>query len=137
MRSAGLFVAVVIATVAWTVGCGGSSSSGQASCTISESVPDAGVAIMLCEEYSGLTPQAVQSLRQSCMLSGGLPDAGVNVGAQFEDGPCSHVNALGGCRVIQGGMTATIWYYADASGLSTSADIQMLCAAAGATFIPP
>ena len=150
MRSVGVFAALAIAMGAGLAGCGGSSNNsdggigvglGQGSCTISESIADAGVAIMLCEEISGLTPQEVQSARMSCMLNGGglgdLADAGVSANAQFTNAPCSRVNALGGCRVMQGGMTVTIWYYADPNGLSTSADIQMLCVSIGETFVAP
>jgi len=39
---------------------------------------------------------------------------------------CPHEGALGGCRqTTAGAPVITTWYYAD--GLSTSADIQMLC----------
>jgi len=94
------------------------------------------VAIAICEEASGLTSAQLDQLRQQCVASGGgVPDGGVQAMAQFSAGPCSHAGALGGCRIVSGGMTATIWYYSN--GGFTSADIQMLCATAGATFVAP
>ena len=94
---------------------------------------------MLCEE--GPANQR-QQLQQGCMVTGAgaLADAGATVTAQLVDGPCSHVGALGACRVTNGGVSASIWYYGDGtdSGASMSpADIQMLCAAAGATYVAP
>jgi len=99
----------------------------------------ADVALKICEEADN-TPQNVQGLKQACMVpagGGGLPDAGIMAGADFEYAGCSHVGALGACRTTTGGMTVTGWYYQDPTGLETSADIQMLCAQAGATFVAP
>jgi hypothetical protein len=137
MRGVGFLVAILIGAA----GCGSGGSGavgGLVSCTISESIGgDAGVSLKICEETD--SPQGAQQLRQTCMASssGTLADAGFQIGAQFENGPCSHVGALGGCQVTQGGITETGWYYDDGSGLQTSADIQTLCATAGATFIAP
>jgi len=134
MRSARILIAVVaIAVAAGAAGCGGSGGSG--SCTLGESIPDAGIALSICEEVTGASDEDLNMLRQSCMLPGGLPDAGFQVNAHYSDGPCSRVGALGGCRVTSGGLTATVWYYAAGGG--TSADIETLCTQAGTTFVPP
>ena len=142
MRSAGLFAALSLAAV--VTGCGssdkpgGGTAGGLVSCTVSESV-GADVALKICEEADN-TPQNVQGLKQACMVpagGGGLPDAGIMAGADFEYAGCSHVGALGACRTTTGGMTVTGWYYQDPTGLETSADIQMLCAQAGATYVAP
>ena len=56
------------------------------------------------------------------------------------DGPCSRVGALGGCRIASGGVSETVWYYADGEddgGGPMSSDIQMLCAEARRTFVAP
>jgi hypothetical protein len=144
MRGVGFLGAILIAAAVVGAGCGGSSSvgvGGLVSCTIAESIGgDAGVSLKICEEVTG-SPQAAQQIRQSCMASGAgtglLADAGLQVGATFQNGPCSRVGALGGCEVTQSGVTETGWYYDDGTGLQTSADIQTLCATAGATFVPP
>ncbi len=103
---------------------GGGPGGGEASCTLS-----AGTAISICEEATGLTAAEATQIQQDCTASGGTT-------AMFANGPCSRVNALGGCRLdVGGGRTATVWYYSTAG--FTSADIQMLCTAAGAAFIAP
>jgi hypothetical protein len=135
MRSRGLVAAIMIAA-SWTpIGCGGGGGvAGEGSCTLSEATGTA-VALQLCEEAMGLSAAQLDQLRQSCMVSGGgLPDAGVEVSAQFSAGPCSRVGALGGCRVVQGAITETIWYY---GGGGAPSDIQTLCASAGATYVAP
>lgn len=120
-------------------GCGGGSGtgtgseSGFVSCTETESIPGSGT-LKLCIETTG---NEAQALRQSCTGSVG------NVAVTFADGPCSHVNALGACRITSGGITEDGWYYnigspdaADYAG-QTPADIQALCAEAGETYLPP
>jgi hypothetical protein len=111
---------------------GGGGPSGVASCTISESLGTA--VIKLCDEVSG-PADAVAAIQQSCTAP--AADAGVSVQANFQNGPCSHAGALGGCRVTDNAAVVTIWYYDDGSGLQTPADIQMLCAADGATYVAP
>jgi hypothetical protein len=105
-------------------GPGGGSGSGEASCTLS-----AGASISICEEATGLTAAQAAQIQQDCTGSGGTT-------AAYANGPCSRVNALGGCRAEVGpGQTATVWYYSTAG--FTSADIQMLCTSAGAAFVAP
>jgi hypothetical protein len=138
-RGATAAAIAVLATVAGCGGVGGGSGpgGGEGSCTLSESVPGSGPALVICEEATGLSPAAVEQLRQTCMLpTGSVPDAGVEAGAHFSYGPCSHVGAVGGCRVTTGAMTETIWYYAAGAGAPGAAEIQTLCAQAGATFVP-
>jgi len=133
MRSVGLLwtLAIVFGTAA--AGCGGS-SSGTVSCTTITSVgADGGTSLQTCEEVSGL-PQSAESVEQSCTASNS--DAGIQVVATFANGPCSHVDALGGCRFTANGASVTEWYYSG-TGNQTSADIQAMCASAGATFIAP
>lgn len=119
-------------------GCGGGtgsgtgSESGFVSCTETESIGSG--MLKLCIETTGNEAQALQ---QSCTGSVG------NVAVTFADGPCSHVNALGACRITSGGITEDGWYYnigsPDAAGDvgQTPADIQALCAEAGETYLPP
>ena len=87
------------------IACGGGSASGTVSCTISENAGGA-LAVQLCEEGSAAVQQ---QLRQSCMGTGtqSLPDAGISISINvtFADGPCSHVNTLGGCQLVQNGAT--------------------------------
>lgn len=139
-----LMLVPVVAFAFATSGCGGSSSdaaAGTASCTISETVTGGGSTIgsKLCQEVENLTAAQAQQFMQQCMLSGGAgglgPDAGVNAQTIYAAGPCSHNGALGGCSIIQGGITSIAWYYQ--MGTFTSADIQQLCTTAGATFLPP
>ena len=92
----------------------------------------------ICEEDMGLSPAQQQQLMQQCIVSGsgGLgADAGISQHATFAAGPCSRDGALGGCRVVQGGITSIAWYYQ--MGTFTAADIQQVCTAAGASFVPP
>jgi hypothetical protein len=142
MRTTGLLAALSIAAAAG-IGCGsgsdghGGGDGGLVSCTVSEAAGT--IALKVCEEADN-TSQNVQGLMQACMVpagGGGLADAGITAGADFEYAGCSHVGALGACRVTTGGMTVTGWYYQDPNGLETSADIQMLCAQSGATYVAP
>lgn len=111
-------------------GCGG--SSGTTSCTVSQDEGSLGV-LKICIE----APASV--FAQGCEPAGSTTgDAGLAV--NVADAPCSRAGALGGCRIASGGISETVWYYqegADASGGAMSSDVQMLCAAAGATFVAP
>jgi hypothetical protein len=131
---------LVIFAVVLAGGCGGGSDvgsySGLVSCSISESAGD-GIVLQICEEITGYTAQEAQQVEQSCSQMLGAPDAGgldAEVHGSFQ--PCSHVHALGGCKLTEGSQTVTEWYYDDGSGLQTSADIQTLCAGVGAAFVP-
>lgn len=124
-------------------GCGGSSSPdvvpGTASCTVTQMVSGGGTVLSqrICQESIGLSSAQVTQLKQQCMLPGGGlgADAGISQQATFASAPCSHDGALGGCRLLQGGVTVTSWYYQ--MGPFTSADIQQLCTSVGATFVAP
>ena len=126
---------VVIVMAAAVVGCGGSGTSGisggQASCTMTESLPDGGPSLRMCEELTG-SSQIVESVRQICMSDAGPQDV-----EQFANGPCSRIGALGGCSYTVGTTVTTIWYYADCLGPQTTADVQAMCARAGDTFVSP
>ena len=125
---------MLIIAAATVAGCGssGSGSGGrQASCTMIESSPDGGAPLKMCQELTG-SSQIVESVRLICMSDGGAQDM-----EQFANGPCSRVGALGGCMYTAGTTTETIWYYADSIGPQTAADVQMICARAGDTFVSP
>lgn len=129
-----LVMVPVLAFALATSSCGSDSPAGTASCTISQMVGT--ISQKLCEEGMNLSSAQVQQLMQECMVGGGFgADAGISQQASFAYAPCSHDGALGGCRVVQGGMTVVAWYYQ--MGTFTSADIQQLCSSAGATFVPP
>jgi hypothetical protein len=124
----------VLALSLATSSCGSDSPAGTASCTLSQMLGT--ISQKICEEGMNLSSAQVQQLMQQCMVSGGFgPDAGISQQAGFAYGPCSHDGALGGCRVVQGGMTVVAWYY-EMPGF-TSADIQQLCSGVGASFVPP
>ncbi|HMF40348.1 MAG TPA: hypothetical protein VKQ32_06630 [Polyangia bacterium] len=114
-------------------GCGGSTggSGGQASCTRTESLPDGGAPLKMCQELTG-SAQIVESVRQICMSDAGAQDV-----EQFANGPCSRDGVLGGCRYTVGTTTETVWYYAGSIGPQTTADVQMICSTAGDTFVAP
>ena len=109
-----LVLVPVLAFALSASGCGGSSSqaaAGTSSCTLSETVTGGGSTIgsKICEEADNLTATQAQQFMQQCMLSGGGglgADAGISAQAIYASGPCSHEGALGGCRVVQGGMTS-------------------------------
>jgi hypothetical protein len=127
----GIIVASLLATLAVSgAGCGG--SSGTASCTVSQDEGSLGL-IKICIEAPA------SAFSQGCEPAGTTAaDAGIAVSAV--DGPCSRLDALGGCRIASGGVSETVWYYADgvdAGGGPMSSDIQMLCAEAHATFVAP
>jgi hypothetical protein len=139
VAGARIATAVVAALAAAAgAGCGGDSGGGGVvSCSASESAPDAGIAVMICQEAAGLTPQQLASLRQQCTGTVNLPDAGITGGEQLVNGPCPRTHALGGCKITAGATTITNWYYDDGSGTGLQpADVQMLCAGIGATFVP-
>ena len=113
---------------------------GLASCTVSTEAFD-GTTLKLCTETSG---SGVSQLQQACRSqTASFPEGGpaLTQRAEFVAGPCSHVNALGGCRTTQQGTSATIWYYAvgaaDSGTGQTSDDIRQLCQGVGAEFVPP
>ena len=109
-------------------GSGGPSGTLTASCTGAIGVGLPGLAV--CEEVTGLTSAEVTDFQMTCAASA---DGGATV--TFAQGPCSHTNALGGCRTTQQGRTVTGWYYATAG--ITQAQIQQLCAQGGLTFVAP
>jgi hypothetical protein len=138
----GLVLVALLAFALTTGACGSSSDQGvpgTASCTISQMVSLGGTMLSqrICEEASGLSAAQEQQLKQQCMVPGGGlgADAGITQQETFAAGPCPRDGALGGCRVVQGGMTSIAWYYQ--MGSFTSADIQQLCTNAGATFVAP
>ena len=134
----------VVFLCALLVACGSDDDSdggsGLVSCTVSTDGFD-GTILQLCTEVSGSAASQVQQGCQSQTVS--FPDGGPSLTqrAVFVVGPCSHVNALGGCRTTLQGTTATIWYYAtggaDSGTGQTSEDIQGLCQGIGAEFVPP
>ena len=130
-------ITLVILATGFTGGCGGGSDvgsySGVVSCSISESAGD-GILLQLCQEVTGYTAQQAQQVEQGCSQMLGT-DAGVGADVKGSFQPCSHVHALGGCKITQGGLSVTEWYYDDGSGLQTPASIQTLCAGLG-TFVP-
>ena len=140
-RGLTLFLALTFVVAAG--GCGSSSDQfvpGTASCTITQMLNTGGmtVAQQICEEGTGLSAAQVQQLMQQCMVPGsglGGVDAGLSQHATFAAAPCPRAGALGGCRVVQNGMTIVAWYY-QMPGF-TSAEIQQLCSFAGLEFVPP
>jgi hypothetical protein len=109
------------------VGC---SNSDVVSCTIA--APDmAGVFATVCEEYAGLSRQDQDLWSRTCFVA--PADGGAPPSARFEYAPCTHANALGGCRLKNAPIT--FWYYAD--GPYTEADIPALCAQIDATQLAP
>ena len=113
-----------------------SGASGLASCTLSVSVGST-IAVQICQEASGA---AAAQINQSCASqAANLNDAGT-VRVQHVAGPCSRLDALGGCQVAQQGSTVTTWYYrvgVDGGPQQTSEDIELICTQSGTRFIPP
>ena len=137
LRSGAITLVILATGIAGA--CGGGSDvgsySGLVSCAISESAGD-GIVLQLCEEITGYSAQQAQQVEQSCSRVLGTPDAGgLGAGVRGSFQPCSHLHALGGCKITQGSQSVTEWYYDDGSGLQTPADIQALCAGLG-TFVP-
>jgi hypothetical protein len=60
-----------------------------------------------------------------------LGDAG-GASEQFMNGPCTRTNAVGGCKVTSGSVSATTWFY-QPTPLST---VQQACSGTG-TFVSP
>jgi hypothetical protein len=120
----------MIAAATALAGCGGNGNGGggQASCTRMESLPDGGPSLKMCEELTG-SSAIVEGVRQICM-----DDAGAE---QFANGRCSRVAALGGCSMTSGSSVVAFWYYAGSLGPQTTADVQMMCATSGGTFVVP
>jgi hypothetical protein len=131
MARRGTVVVSLAATIAaWSAGCG--DGGGTFSCTVSENEGSQGV-LKICIE----APASVFS--QGCEPAGS-PAGDGGIAVNVVDGPCSHLAALGGCRITSGGVVETVWYYqagTDAGIGSMSSDVQMLCAEAGATFVAP
>jgi hypothetical protein len=132
---AGFVCGIVLSGIACGGGSGSGDESGFVSCTELESTGGTGI-LEICAEVSG---PGAQALQQSCTQAAA---AGSGVTVTFANGPCSHVNALGGCRSTMNGVTEDGWYYksstSDAAGYGqTTADIQMLCSLANEMFLPP
>ncbi len=125
-RSA-MVIALGATLAAWSAGCGGNSAI--VSCAVSQNEGALGV-LKICLEAPAST------FSQGCPAP--VADAGIAV--SVTDGPCSRVDAVGGCRITTGAVSETIWYYADGvdgGGGPMSSDIKMLCAEGGATFVAP
>jgi hypothetical protein len=146
VRMRGSVLVSILAVALATGSCGSSSDlgvgvPGTASCTISQMLGSGVTSLSqrICEEAMGLSAAQEQQLMQQCMLPGGGglagADAGLSQQAIFARAPCNRDGALGGCRVVQSGMTIVAWYYQ--MGTFTSADVQQLCSFAGAGFVPP
>jgi hypothetical protein len=112
--------------------CGGGGSDGVVSCTIAQSP---GSEMKICEEV----PASLRGqLQQACSYDPAMASAGASI--TFTDGPCSHVNALGGCKVTNGSLTVTEWWYQDTgpdSAGGTPADIQKICAGMDVPYVAP
>lgn len=129
MRPIGMALGFHLAACLALAACGGGSGGvgGTFSCTALWAGGDAGPAHpAVCAEGSGGTAQDYQKNRAMC--------TGPN--SQFANVPCTHQNALGGCRIHQGGVTITTWYYAD-TDFNSVADIQKICSGIGLTFVTP
>jgi hypothetical protein len=77
-----------------------------------------------CTEWTGADVE---------MYKAGCPGTG-------SDGPCTRVDALGGCQRRPTGLVETTWYYKDPSkNLNTMDNVRAICTAGGATigFVPP
>ncbi len=92
-----------------------------------------------CLEMSESLAVAVQDVCRSLTMS--LPDGGLfTQRGEFAAGPCSRVNALGGCRMTETGIATTRWSYdggADSGSRVTREDVRQLCEAKGGEFVPP
>jgi hypothetical protein len=115
--------------------CGGGSNAGDVvSCTMASASIFGSMTI--CQEVPASDRAQLQ---KACVLpaDAGLGTAGTS--AHFTDGPCSHANALGGCKVSNGSFPVTTWYY-QSNGVggptATPADIQTMCTGVG-TFVAP
>jgi hypothetical protein len=110
--------------------CDGGGSDGAVSCPTA-----AGTEVKICQELpASYRPQ----LQQICSANPAMASAGASI--TFTDGPCSHVNALGGCKVTNGSLTVTEWWYQDTgpdSAGGTPADIQKICAGIQGTYVAP
>jgi hypothetical protein len=125
---------LTIATVIGVAGCSGGGSAVQASCTVSGSVP--GASISVCEEIERVSPADLDTLLQSCGIrAADAADAGAQLSAQFVYGPCSRVDAIGGCQNTSGSTIITQWYYDDGTGSLTPSDVQMACTTRGGVFV--
>jgi hypothetical protein len=112
------------ATAVMGCGGGGGAPAGPFSCVASFS--DAGAAApAVCLDVTGGTEQDLENDRQMCAAQGN----------QFRTELCPHANALGGCRVSQGHLTITTWYYGD--GSSSADEIRQLCAGINVPYVAP
>jgi hypothetical protein len=111
----------------------GASKGGSSlvSCVVTESSGGT-IIVMICEEGTGLY---ADQIRAAC--SRPPADAAVAPHADIKNTPCPHANALGACMTTSAAGSLTGWYYSDGSGSMTSADIAMLCAGTGQTFVAP
>jgi hypothetical protein len=126
---------LVAGTLAGGGACGGGSNAGDVvSCTMASASIFGSMTI--CQEVPASDRAQLQ---KACVLpaDAGLGTAGTS--AHFTDGPCSHTNALGGCKVSNGSFPVTTWYYQSngvGGATATPADIQTMCAGVG-TFVAP
>jgi hypothetical protein len=111
-------------------------ASGLVSCTVSVVSADV-TAVQICMEASG---SAAAQMNQTCASQAANLGGSATALVQHAAGPCSRVNALGGCEYAQQGSTITTWWYrggADGGPDQTSEDIALICSQTGARFIPP
>jgi hypothetical protein len=140
-RSLGFAVAVVVFLLA---ACGGGTvaSSGASEIVSCDETGQLGAySFHMCMEATGMTPDQINALQSTCHagLDGGTPigDSGqaVQVNGQFSDAGCSHIGALGGCRIASGSSSETIWYYTGSA--STVDNVKVLCSQMNGTFVAP
>jgi hypothetical protein len=142
-RSASLTSAWHVVIVFGVLGCGSSVATADASsdgtsggggvvsCTVSQS-DGTRTYNVICIEGSAALRMTVQA---ACTgPDSGSPGTGVSNTGHLADAPCSHADAVGGCRVTFGGNSQTSWYYS--GGGFNVAQIQQVCTSTG-TYVAP
>jgi len=56
----------------------------------------------------------------------------------WSESGCPKTGALGGCQQVAAGISATMWFYSDATnGISSTAEVMAQCATAQQSFVSP
>jgi hypothetical protein len=81
----------------------------------------------ICNEWSGVPAAQHDGLKSICSSPSVWAESG-----------CPRAGVLGGCEQTAQGVTATMWFYADAAhGIATAPDVMAQCSTNMQTFVAP
>jgi|SRR5690242_18134123 hypothetical protein len=102
---------------------------GDASCAMREHIDDHD--LFSCSEAAELAADEYEDWQHACEQ---IPGRENYVAAKFSGSLCSRAHIAGGCDLGGG---RRLWYYPNAQGYPSAADMEVLCGVQGFESLPP